>query len=94
MKAPDPVLTQVLDRRTGALLASHYFGGQEGPYNPYNWTLLSDGKLAIGTSFSVPFGPPRGSPRAGLYVALDATTRSWSTAPARFLDIVSRQATR
>ena len=54
-----PKWLHVLDRASGALLASHYVGDQHGPYFPSNWQLLPDGKLVIGAT-----GP-------GLYVATD-----------------------
>jgi hypothetical protein len=54
-----PQWLHVLDRASGALLASHYVGDQNGPYVPSNWRLLPDGKLVIGSN------------RPGLYVATD-----------------------
>lgn len=56
-----PQWVHVLDRTGGALLVSHYVGDQSGPYNPYGWRLLPDGKLVFDTN------------RPGLYVATDTS---------------------
>jgi hypothetical protein len=54
-----PRQLHVLDRATGTLLVSHDLDVRRGPYDPYGWRLLPDGKLVIDTR-----GP-------GLYVATD-----------------------
>jgi len=56
-----PQWLHVLDRVSGALVVSHDVGDQNGPYNPYDWRLLPDGKLVINTN------------RPGLYVATDTS---------------------
>jgi hypothetical protein len=58
-----PQWVHVLDRATGSLLASHFVGDPNGPYNPYGWRLLSDGKLVFDTN------------RPGLYVATDTSNK-------------------
>lgn len=58
-----PKWVHVLNRTTGALLASHFVGDQHGPYDPYGWRLLPDGKLVFDSN------------RPGLYVATDISNR-------------------
>jgi hypothetical protein len=54
-----PRWLHVLDRASGDLLVSHYIRDPRGPYDPYGWHLLPNGKLVIETT------------RPGLYVATD-----------------------
>ena len=73
----------VLDRTSGALLASHFVGDQHGIYNPYDWHLLPSGKLVVGTYYR----------RHGLYVATDEGNkvldfRSTPVAPAGDIRVV------
>lgn len=58
-----PRRLHVLDRASGVLLASHDVGDQHGPYDPYGWRLLADGKLVVDTN------------RHGLYVATDSSNQ-------------------
>jgi len=73
----------VLDRTSGALLVSHFVGDQHGIYNPYDWHLLPNGKLVIGTYYR----------RNGLYVATDSGDkvlefRSTPVAPAGDIRVI------
>jgi hypothetical protein len=58
-----PQWVHVLDSGSGSLLVSHFVGDPNGPYNPYGWRLLPDGKLVFDTN------------RPGLYVATDTSNK-------------------
>jgi hypothetical protein len=78
-----PRWLHVLDRTSGALLVSHFVGDQHGIYNPYDWHLLPNGKLVIGTYYR----------RHGLYVATDSGNkvlefRSTPVAPAGDIRVI------
>lgn len=64
-----PRWLHVLDRASGALLVSHHVGDQHGPYDPYGWRLLPNGKLVIDTN------------RPGLYVASDSSNKALEYRP-------------